>query len=95
MPVDTGFIVYNERNYPNLTALFDHFAVPTKASDMSFGVSLDGGRFEYSGSESYGTLFAQKSNLLRPDLPQDARRHHPLQRGGQAFSRRERRLASS
>ncbi|MEM7044786.1 MAG: FAD-dependent oxidoreductase [Pseudomonadota bacterium] len=66
VPVDTGFIVYNERNYPNLTALFDHFAVPTKASEMSFGVSLDGGRFEYSGSESYGTLFAQKSNLLRP-----------------------------
>lgn len=66
VPVDTGFIVYNERNYPNLTALFDHLDVPTKASSMSFGVSLDGGRFEYSGSETYGTLFAQKSNLLRP-----------------------------
>lgn len=66
VPVDTGFIVYNERNYPNLTALFDHFSVPTKPSSMSFGVSLDGGRFEYSGSETYGTLFAQKSNLLRP-----------------------------
>ncbi|MGI9504658.1 MAG: NAD(P)/FAD-dependent oxidoreductase [Geminicoccaceae bacterium] len=66
IPVDTGFIVYNERNYPNLTALFQHFDVPTKASSMSFGVSIDGGRFEYSGSESYGTLFAQKSNLLRP-----------------------------
>lgn len=66
VPVDTGFIVYNERNYPNLTALFDHFAIPTKPSSMSFGVSLDAGRFEYSGSESYGTLFAQKSNLLRP-----------------------------
>jgi len=66
VPVDTGFIVYNERNYPNLTALFQHFDVPTIASSMSFGVSLDGGRFEYSGSETYGTLFAQKSNLLRP-----------------------------
>ncbi|MGI9488556.1 MAG: NAD(P)/FAD-dependent oxidoreductase [Geminicoccaceae bacterium] len=64
--VDTGFIVYNERNYPNLTALFRHFGVPTKSSSMSFGVSLDRGRFEYSGSETYGTLFAQKSNLLRP-----------------------------
>ena len=64
--VDTGFIVYNERNYPNLTALFHHLAVPTKESSMSFGVSLDGGQFEYSGSETYGTLFAQKSNLLRP-----------------------------
>jgi len=66
MPVDTGFIVYNERNYPNLTALFRHLDVPTKVSSMSFGVSLDEGRFEYSGSEKYGTLFAQKSNLLRP-----------------------------
>ncbi len=66
VPVDTGFIVYNERNYPNLTALFDHFGVPTKPSSMSFGVSLDRGQFEYSGSETYGTLFAQKSNLLRP-----------------------------
>ncbi|MGI9509916.1 MAG: NAD(P)/FAD-dependent oxidoreductase [Geminicoccaceae bacterium] len=66
VPVDTGFIVYNERNYPNLTALFRHFDVETEASRMSFGVSLDGGRFEYSGSEKYGTLFAQKSNLLRP-----------------------------
>ncbi len=66
MPVDTGFIVYNGPNYPNLTALFDHLQVPTKASTMSFGVSIDEGRFEYSGSDSYGTLFSQKSNLLRP-----------------------------
>ena len=65
LPVDTGFIVYNERNYPNLTALFDHLAVPTKASNMSFGVSVDNGRFEYSASESYGTLFAQKRNWFR------------------------------
>lgn len=68
IPVDTGFIVYNERNYPNLTALFNHLEVPTKSSIMSFGVSLDQGRFEYSGSETYGTLFAQKSNLLRPSF---------------------------
>ena len=68
VPVDTGFIVYNERNYPNLTALFNHLGVPTKASSMSFGVSLDGGRFEYSGSDAYGTLFAQKRNLLRPEF---------------------------
>ncbi|MGI9434374.1 MAG: NAD(P)/FAD-dependent oxidoreductase [Geminicoccaceae bacterium] len=65
---DTGFIVFNERNYPNLTALFEHLNVPTKASTMSFGVSIDEGRFEYSGSESYGTLFSQKSNLLRPSF---------------------------
>ncbi|BCJ90460.1 NAD/FAD-binding protein [Terrihabitans soli] len=65
LPVDTGFIVYNERTYPNLTALFSHLGVPTKPSDMSFAVSLGGGRLEYSGT-GFGGLFAQKSNLFRP-----------------------------
>lgn len=65
IPVDTGFIVYNERNYPNLTALFRYLGVPTKASDMSFAASLDHGRFEYSGTDLNG-LFGQRSNLLRP-----------------------------
>ncbi|PWC86954.1 NADH-ubiquinone oxidoreductase subunit 6 [Azospirillum sp. TSH100] len=64
-PVDTGFIVYNEPCYPNLVALFDHLGVATRATDMSFSASLDGGRVEYAGS-SLGTLFAQKRNLLRP-----------------------------
>lgn len=63
--VDTGFIVYNEPNYPNLTALFAHLGVETYASDMSFGVSMDGGRFEY-GSTSLTSLLAQKRNLVRP-----------------------------
>jgi len=63
--VDTGFIVYNEPAYPNLTALFAHLGVTTKATDMSFGVSLDGGALEYSGTNLRG-LFAQPRNLASP-----------------------------
>ncbi len=65
VPVDTGFIVYNERNYPNLTALFRHLGVATRPSEMSFAVSLDGGRLEYNGTDIPG-LFGQRRNLLRP-----------------------------
>jgi hypothetical protein len=64
-PVDTGFIVFNEQTYGNLTALFRHLGVPTAASEMSFAASLDGGRFEYSGSGLRG-LLAQRRNVLRP-----------------------------
>lgn len=63
--VDTGFIVYNQRNYPNLIRMFDQLQVPTQATDMSFAVSLDGGRMEYSGGDLAG-LFGQARNLLRP-----------------------------
>lgn len=65
IPVDTGFIVYNASNYPNLTALFDHLGVDTQSTVMSFSASLEGGRFEYSGSGLKG-LLAQRSNVLRP-----------------------------
>ena len=64
-PVDTGFIVYNEANYPNLSALFRHLDVPTKAAYMSFAVSMDDGALEYS-SQGLGALFAQKRNLASP-----------------------------
>lgn len=63
--VDTGFIVYNTLNYPNLTALFSHLGVETEASDMSFGVSIGGGRLEYGGG-SIPQLFVQKRNIARP-----------------------------
>jgi predicted NAD/FAD-binding protein len=65
LAVDMGFIVYNEPTYPNLTALFRHFDVPTRASCMSFSVSLDHGALEYGG-HSLAALFAQKRNLVRP-----------------------------
>ena len=60
--VDTGFIVFNHRNYPHLTNLFRHLDVPTIPSDMSFGASIGNGWLEY-GSKG---MFAQKANLLRP-----------------------------
>jgi predicted NAD/FAD-binding protein len=63
--VDMGFIVYNEVNYPNLTALFRHLGAPTKPADMSLAISLDDGDLEY-GSKSLASLFAQPSALLRP-----------------------------
>ncbi len=63
--VDTGFIVYNEANYPNLTALFALLGVESRATDMSFGVSLDDGALEY-GSVTPLAMLAQPSNLLRP-----------------------------
>ena len=62
--VDTGFIVYNEQNYPNLTSLFAHLQVPTSASEMSFAVSADGGRMEYSGRH-LGGIFGQRRNVMR------------------------------
>ncbi len=60
--VDTGFIVFNDATYPNLIALFEHLGVATRATDMSFAVSLEGGRFEYAAP----ALFAQPANLFRP-----------------------------
>ncbi len=63
--IDTGFIVYNEVTYPNLTAFFAHLDVETARSNMSFGVSLDAGGYEYSGS-GLGGLFGQPANLVNP-----------------------------
>ena len=65
MPVDTGFLVFNNVNYPHLTKLFEELSVPTINSDMSFGASIDGGWLEY-GVLAPSAVFAQKRNVLRP-----------------------------
>ena len=62
IPVDTGFIVYNELNYPNLVGFFKWLEVETISSDMSFAVSARDGDLEYSGSLI--GLFAQKKNYF-------------------------------
>jgi predicted NAD/FAD-binding protein len=70
-PVDTGFLVFNHRTYPNLLRLFDELGVPTTASDMSFSASVPVAgpfgtrRLEWSGS-SLDTVFAQRRNLASP-----------------------------
>ena len=62
--VDTGFIVFNQKNYPNLSALFRHLEVPTIKSNMSFGVSINNAWLEY-GTMKLSNLFSQKRNFLR------------------------------
>ena len=66
VPVDTGWIVYNGINYPNLTGLFQELNVATRDTQMSFSVSLGGGAYEWKGSDQLFSVFAQPSNLFRP-----------------------------
>lgn len=65
LSVDTGFLVFNERTYPNLIALFAELGVESYATDMSFGVSLDDGQLEWAGT-NLDTVFAQRRNMLSP-----------------------------
>ena len=66
IPVDTGFIVHNDRTYPNFRRLMDELGVETQPSDMSFAVTERDGAFEYS-SRGLGGFFAQKRNYLSQD----------------------------
>lgn len=66
LPVDSGFIVHNDRTYPNLLRLFAELDVPTQATEMSMSVRCEGCGLEYAGAKRIGGLFAQRGNLLRP-----------------------------
>lgn len=66
-PVDTGFLVHNDRTYPNLLCLFAHLGVEVHPSEMTFAVSLEGANVEWAGA-SLATLFAQGRNLFRPSF---------------------------
>ncbi len=66
-PVDTGFLVFNHRTYPELTRLFAQLGVATVASDMSFSVKLESPELEWSGT-SLNTVFGQRANLARADF---------------------------
>jgi len=67
IPIDTGFIVYNEKTYPNFVKLLERLGTPSQPTEMSFSVRCDRTGLEYSGS-SLNTLFAQRRNLLRPSF---------------------------
>lgn len=65
LPVDTGFICFNDATYPNLIAFFDHLGVAVHKTTMSFAASLGGGAYEYAGGRWLG-MVAQPKNVLRP-----------------------------
>ena len=65
LPLDTGFMVYNEVTYPHLTRLFKELDVATKATEMSFSVQHRAANIEFNGG-SVNLLFAQRKNLLSP-----------------------------
>jgi predicted NAD/FAD-binding protein len=64
--VDTGFLVFNHRTYPNLIRLFNELKVETAASEMTFAVKIplpDGSTLEWAGAD-LDTVFAQRRNLF-------------------------------
>lgn len=65
IPVDTGFIVFNESNYPNLCRLFDAIGVKSRESDMSFSVHCEKTKLEYNGTD-LNRVFSQRKNIFNP-----------------------------
>lgn len=79
-PVDTGFMVFNDRTYPNFCQMLDRLGVASRPAEMSFGVRCDRTGLEYQGSSLNG-LFAQRRNLMRPKflkMLSDIQRFHRL-----------------
>ncbi|HWD27525.1 MAG TPA: FAD-dependent oxidoreductase [Rhizomicrobium sp.] len=72
VPVDTGFIVFNEPNYPQLSAMFRHLGVAVHKSDMTFAASIRDGWLEW-GAKDVNSVFGQRRNLLRPRFAMLAR----------------------
>ncbi|MEM6512315.1 MAG: FAD-dependent oxidoreductase [Pseudomonadota bacterium] len=67
IPVDTGFIVFNDKTYPNFIELLDTLGQASQPSVMSFSVRSESGSLEYNGA-NLNTLFAQRRNLFRPSF---------------------------
>lgn len=85
-PIDTGFIVFNDRNYPNFERLLKQLKVPSEGSDMSFSVSDEKGHFEYGGG-SPNALYATRRNIADP-------RFHGMVRDFLRFNREAKRALS-
>ena len=78
LAVDTGFIVFNDRTYPNFIRLLDEIGQESQTSEMSFSVQAEEAGIEYSGS-SIDALFAQRGNIIRPAFLSHDSRHLALQ----------------
>jgi predicted NAD/FAD-binding protein len=84
VPVDSGFIVHNERTYPLLCRLFSELHVATRPTEMSMSIRCEGCGLEYAGAKGLGGLFAQPRSLANPaffHLLAQVRRFHGQARG--------------
>ncbi len=83
--IDTGFIVFNEKTYPQFTALLQSLGVAYQASEMSFSFRCGNTGLEYRGDNTFDALFAQRRNTLRPSFYQMLREILRFNRLGDAL----------